>query len=70
MSSRNKARRRRPASPSPAAGRRQPPPPRRSPAPGPPPGPITESYMPPARRDLPELRGQLAHWLAGEGPGF
>lgn len=24
----------------------------------------------PAPRDLPELRGQLAHWVAAEGPGF
>jgi hypothetical protein len=70
MSSQNKARRRRPASPFPAAGRREPPPPRRSPAPAPPSGPISESYAPAAPRDLPELRGQLAHWLAAEGPGF
>jgi hypothetical protein len=71
MSSRNKARRHRPAPPSsPSAGRRQPPPPPGSAAPAPPPGRITESYAPPAPRDLPELRGQLARWLAGEGPGF
>jgi hypothetical protein len=69
MSSRNKARRHRPApTSSPSAGRRESP--RGSPAPAPPPGRITESYMPPAPRDLPELRGQLARWLAGEGPGF
>ncbi|HUZ52974.1 MAG TPA: hypothetical protein VMU94_10660 [Streptosporangiaceae bacterium] len=69
MSSRNKARRHRPAPlSSPSAGRRQPP--RGSPAPAAPPGRITESYAPPAPRDLPELRGQLAQWLAGEGPGF
>jgi hypothetical protein len=69
MSSRNKARRHRTAPPSsPSAGRRQSP--RGSPAPAAPPGRITESYTPPAPRDLPELRGQLAQWLAGEGPGF
>jgi hypothetical protein len=70
MSSRNKARRHRPPSPSPAAGRGQPSPPSGSPARGGPSGRITESYAPPAPRDLPELRGQLAQWLAGEGPGF
>jgi len=31
---------------------------------------ITERYAPPAPRDLPELRGQLAGWLAGEAPQF
>ena len=68
MSSRNKSRRHRPASPSPAAVRRQPTPPRRGPAPRP--RRVTESYTPSTPRDLPELRGQLAHWLAREGPGF
>jgi hypothetical protein len=71
MSSLNKARRRWPAHPfSPAARRRQPPPPCGSPVRGALPGQITESYAPPAPQGLPELRGQLAHWLAGEGPGF
>jgi hypothetical protein len=64
MSSRNKARRHRPASPLPAAERRQPP------VPVPLHGRIAELYAAPAPRDLPELRGQLAQWLAGEGPGF
>ena len=31
---------------------------------------ITGHYAPPAPRDLPEVRGQLAGWLAGEAPQF
>ncbi len=69
MSSRNKARWHRPASPSPAAGRRAPHP-RRRPVPAPLPGRVTESYAPPAPQDLPELRGQLAAWLASQAPEF
>jgi hypothetical protein len=33
-------------------------------------GAITERYVAPAPRDLPELRGDLARWLAGTGPAF
>jgi hypothetical protein len=70
MSSRNKARWRRPASPfSSSAGRRRRPP-CGSPVRGALPGRITESYAPPAPRGLPELRGQLARWLAGDGRVF
>ena len=69
MSSRNKARRHRPASPSPAARRGQPPPPPQpAPCAGPRLDPRVVRAAPP--RDLPEMRGQLAHWLVGEGPGF
>lgn len=45
-------------------------PPPRGAARVPPPRLITERYTPPAPRDLPELRGQLAGWLASEGPQF
>jgi len=60
-------------------GSRRPPPPRAagdrhrrtaSPAALPPPGRVTERYAPPAPRDLPELRGQVAAWLAAEGTQF
>ncbi len=33
-------------------------------------GQITERYIPPAPRDLPELRVKLGHWLEQTGPGF
>jgi hypothetical protein len=33
-------------------------------------GRISEQYQPPAPRQLPELRGQLADWLSAEGENF
>lgn len=70
MSSRGRARQRRPAPASRKAGRRQPRPRRAASGPAAQSRLITERYAPPEPRDLPELRGQLAGWLAGEAPQF
>ena len=70
MSSRGRARQRRPAPVPRKAGRQQSRPRRAASMPAAPPRLITERYAPPAPRDLPELRGQLARWLAGEAPQF
>jgi hypothetical protein len=64
MTSRRKARRRPP--PPRGAGNAQP----RRRAALPPQGRVTERYAPPAPRDLPELRGRVAAWLAADGAQF
>lgn len=70
MSSRGRARQRQPAPATRNAGCQQPAPRRGAPAPPAWPRLITEQYAPPAPRDLPELRGQLAAWLDGQAPKF
>ncbi len=70
MSSRGRARQRRPA-PAPRKAGCPPPRLRRAASmPAAQPRLITERYAPPAPRDLPEPRGQLAGWLAGDARQF